>query len=222
MECKEVCISGGELSPAGSPSGQTDRQTAGQAAVAGARPPWQAAWASVDGPVPYQHCSVTLPVSAGGGVHQTLNIQRADCGRGKVAPWQAWGPVRGLGGPGLGAWARKWRVPVALGPHFQTPSKGSFASRKGCLRGRAESCSQTQGQQPVPRGQGARSGKERKEGRGSCSHVGMLLEEDTPPWLQGLHGEAEARAPCGLASGVRCRAPAGSEAPAAPGPHSSL
>ena len=98
MECKEVCISGGDLSPAGPPGGQTDTQTAGQAAVAGARPPWQAAWASVDGPVPCRHCSVTLPVSAGGSVHQTLNIQRADCGRGKGALWQERGPARGLEG----------------------------------------------------------------------------------------------------------------------------
>ena len=58
----------------------TDRRAAvaGRASVAGCL--------VVGGrPVPGRYCSVTLPVSAGGSVHQTLNIQRADCGRGEAA-----------------------------------------------------------------------------------------------------------------------------------------
>lgn len=34
-------------------------------------------------PRPCWHCSATLPVSAGGNARQTLNIQCADCGRGR-------------------------------------------------------------------------------------------------------------------------------------------
>lgn len=78
----------------GAPEG-TDRQI-----VAGAGEAWVAGCLGAgEGPVPCWYCSVTLPVSAGGSVHQTLNIQRADCGRGKAALWQAgsaWGR-EGLG-----------------------------------------------------------------------------------------------------------------------------
>lgn len=77
------------------------------------------------GPVPCLYCSVTLPVSAGGSVHQTLNIQRADCGRGKAALWQAgsaWGR-EGLGVEcgrlGLGTWGG-----VALGLSLLDTLKG--------------------------------------------------------------------------------------------------
>lgn len=48
MECKEVCISGRELSLEHR-GRRADRQTG---SVAGARPGWQPAWASVDGRSP--------------------------------------------------------------------------------------------------------------------------------------------------------------------------
>lgn len=147
----------------GPPGRRTDSQPAGQAAAAGVRPPWQAAGASVAGPVPYRHCSVTLPVSAGGDV-QTLNIQRADCGRGPVA-----GVGSGVGAGG--AWAWKRRVPVALGPHSRTPAGGSLGRRKACLCGRGRKPLTDEEGSVSPKGQGARLGKEREAGRGSCSLV---------------------------------------------------
>lgn len=180
---KKYVFQVGNSHPQGRPADrQTDSQP-GRRLWLGRGPPWQAAGASVDSPVPYRHCSVTLPVSAGGGVHQTLNIQRADCGRGKVAPWQAWGPVQGLGGPEQGAWAWEHRVPLALGPHFQTPSKGSFAGRKGCLCRRGRKLLPGTRKAPCPQ-RVREPGQARKgEGRASCSHVATLLGGNTPPWL---------------------------------------
>lgn len=76
-----------------------------------------------DGPVPCQYCSVTLPVSAGGSVHQTLNIQRADCGRGMAALWPAGvrAGASGAQGPCAGALAWGWGVAWLWGCHFLTP-----------------------------------------------------------------------------------------------------
>ena len=128
MECKEVCISGRELSleeggsaPTGPPRGQTDRRAAvaGRASVAGCL--------GVGGrPVPGQYCSVTLPVSAGGSIHQTLNIQRADCGRGEAACGRHGvrrGACRGWGCGGAGG----------SGASLVATLEGAFASRRGCL-----------------------------------------------------------------------------------------
>lgn len=108
----------GQRVPVGSPGGQTGRQLwLGRASVASCL--------GVGGqPVPCRYCSVTLPVSAGGSVRQTLNIQRADCSRGDVARGRRGVPGgrAGAGGQGSGA----------LGItccHLE----GSFARRKGCL-----------------------------------------------------------------------------------------
>lgn len=84
--------------------------------VAGRR----AAWARSRLSPPY--CSVTLPVSAGGCVRHTLNIQRADCGRGGSRGGcgvHAGTRGRGLCGA-LGLWAWGWVVRL-WGCHFLTP-----------------------------------------------------------------------------------------------------
>lgn len=194
----------------------TDRRPASRAAAAaGARPPWQAAWASADGPVPCRYCSVTLPVSAGGSVHQTLNIQRADCGRGKVALWQAWGPCGGGGLGGQVECPRLWGLTSAYPGRGHPPVEGAVCRGREAARRLWESS-------VSPKGQGARPSKERKEGKGLLRPRGGLLEGNTPPCLQGLRREAEARVPRGSASRVRPRAAVGSEAPAAPGPRPPL
>lgn len=110
----------------GPPRGQTDRQCGwGEA--------WVAACLGVGGrPVPRRHCSVTSPVSAGGSARQTLNIQRADCGRGEAALRQAWGPARGMGAGGAGPWAGNTGWPW-LWTSLLAILKGSFAHRRGCL-----------------------------------------------------------------------------------------
>lgn len=103
-----------------------------------------------DGPVPCRHCSVTLPVSAGGSVRQTLNIQRADCGRGEAALWQARGPHRGTGAGAV--WGRLGvgtRGGMPLGVSLLDTLEGSVPSRKGCLCDGASNCSEAQGKQPV-------------------------------------------------------------------------
>lgn len=165
----------------------TDRRPASRAvAAAGARPPWQAAWASADGPVPCRYCSVTLPVSAGGSVHQTLNIQRADCGRGKVALWQAWGPW-GAGGGRSGA-----RGSGASLPHTAHPGRGHPPVEGAVCAGGGKQLADS-GKAACPQ-RVREPGRARKgrRGRGSCGHVGGSLRKTPHP---GSRGCAERQRP---------------------------
>lgn len=103
MECKEVCIPGrglrrrskGAVHTQGASRG--DRQA--DSGWGGERPGWQAAWVLVRALSP---AGIVLSLCLCQQVEafiQTLNIQRADCGRGKAALWKAgsaWGR-EGLG-----------------------------------------------------------------------------------------------------------------------------
>lgn len=197
----------------------TDRRPASRAAAtAGARPPWQAAWASADGPVPCRYCSVTLPVSAGGSVHQTLNIQRADCGRGKVALWQAWGPCGGGGPGGQVECPRLWGLTSAHPGRGHPPVEGAV-----CAGGGKQLADSGKAACPQRVREPGRARKGRR-GRGSCGHVGGSLRETPRP---GSRGCAKRQRPgCHMAprpgSGPGQQWGQRHLQPQAPGLHSSL
>lgn len=195
----------------GPPGGRTDSQPTGQAAAAGVRPPWQAAGASVAGPVPYRHCSVTLPVSAGGDV-QTLNIQRADCGRGKWPCGRRGVRCGGRGGLGSGT-----EGACGSGASLPDTCRGVIGQEKGLFVRQGQKAAHRRGRQRVPKGSGSQAGQ------GKGGRKGLLQPRGAPqgkhtPWLLGGCPGKQAGTPSGLASWGQRQAPAGSEGLAAPDP----
>lgn len=74
------------------------------------------------------HCSATLPVSAGGSARQTLNIQCADCGRGR-RPSGRPGVPSGASGAGGGVW--ELGLGMGLAVTLVALRSGGLTSRKG-------------------------------------------------------------------------------------------